>query len=40
LDQLYDLIARGKIQDGKTVIGLSLFKARAERGEIPGDFFG
>jgi ADP-ribose pyrophosphatase len=39
LEHLYDLIAKGIIQDGKTVIGLSLFKARAERGEIPGDFF-
>jgi len=40
LEQIYDLIARGIVQDGKTVIGLSLFKARLDRGEIPEDFFG
>ena len=40
LKQIYDLIAQGIIQDGKTVIGLSLFKAKLDRGEIPEDFFG
>lgn len=39
-DRVMGLIAEGVIQDGKTVIGLSLFKARAERGEVPSDFFG
>jgi ADP-ribose pyrophosphatase len=40
LGEIYNLIAQGIIQDGKTVIGLSLFKARLERGEVPGDFLG
>lgn len=40
LGEIYSLIAQGIIQDGKTVIGLSLFRARLERGEVPGDFFG
>lgn len=39
LDQVYDLISRGIIQDGKTVIGISLFRTRQERGEVPTDFF-
>jgi ADP-ribose pyrophosphatase len=39
LDRIHDLIVRGIIQDGKTVIGISLFRARQERGEIPSDFF-
>lgn len=39
-DQLHDMIAKGLIRDGKTVIGASLFRARMERGEIPDDFFG
>lgn len=39
LDKIYDLISRGAIQDGKTVIGISLFRAKQERGEIPDDFF-
>lgn len=34
-----DMIMQGAIRDGKTVIGLSLFRSRMERGEIPGDFF-
>ena len=38
-DGIHDLIAEGVIQDGKTVIGISLFRARRERGEIPEDFF-
>ncbi|MHC1742755.1 MAG: NUDIX hydrolase [Syntrophobacteraceae bacterium] len=40
LAKIYDLIAEGAIQDGKTVIGLSLFKARMECGELPENFFG
>ncbi len=40
LDAVMGLIADGVIVDGKTVIGLSLFRARSERGEIPPDFFG
>lgn len=39
LDRVQDLIMRGVIQDGKTVIGVSLFCAKRDRGEIPGDFF-
>jgi len=39
LDRVYDLISRSVIQDGKTVIGLSLFRVRRERGEVPPDFF-
>jgi ADP-ribose pyrophosphatase len=39
LDQIHDLIVKGVIQDGKTVIGISLFRAKSDRGEIPGDFF-
>ena len=39
LDQVHDLILQGVIQDGKTVIGLALFQAKLERGEIPSDFF-
>ena len=39
LDHVHDLILQGVIQDGKTVIGLALFQAKLERGEIPSDFF-
>ena len=39
LDRVYDLISQGIIQDGKTVIGISLFRTRLEQGEIPTDFF-
>jgi ADP-ribose pyrophosphatase len=39
IHRVYDLIVEGEIQDGKTVIGLSLFKAFQSRGEIPVDFF-
>lgn len=39
LADIHDLILRGAIQDGKTVIGISLFLARQLRGEIPGNFF-
>lgn len=39
LDRAYKLIADGVIQDGKTVIGICLFRARMEQKEIPADFF-
>ena len=39
LSDLQDLILRGDIVDGKTVIGISLFLARQQRGELPRDFF-
>ncbi len=39
LDEIDDLIVKGVIQDGKTVIGISLFRAKVKRGEIPEDFF-
>lgn len=39
LDQVLDLILKGEIQDGKTVIGISLFQAKQQKGEIPEDFF-
>jgi ADP-ribose pyrophosphatase len=37
--RVHDMIMSGRIRDGKTVIGLSLFKAKMERGEIPDNFF-
>ncbi len=37
--QVHDMIMKGKIRDGKTVIGVSLFRAKLEAGEIPEDFF-
>ena len=39
LEQVQDLILMGEIRDGKTAIGISLFRAKLERGEIPADFF-
>ncbi len=39
LDRIQELIAQGHIQDGKTVVGISLFRAKQEKGEIPEDFF-
>jgi hypothetical protein len=39
LRTVQDLILQGVITDGKTVIGVSLFLARHQQGEIPGDFF-
>ncbi len=39
LDHVRELIARGHIQDGKTVIGISLFRMKQEKGEIPEGFF-
>ena len=38
-EQVHDMIVRGEIRDGKTVIGLSLFRAKMEKGEIPENFF-
>ncbi len=38
-DQVYDMIMKGTIRDGKTVIGVSLFRNRMEKGEIPDTFF-
>ena len=40
LKQVLDMIMRGEIRDGKTVIGVSVFLAKLGRGEIPADFFG
>ena len=39
VDRVHDMIMSGRIRDGKTVIALSLFKAKMERGEITDDFF-
>ncbi len=39
VDKVFDLIVRGAIQDGKTVIGITLFMNKLERGEIPENFF-
>jgi len=39
LSRVQDLILDGVIADGKTVIGISLFLAKQQRGEIPLDFF-
>jgi ADP-ribose pyrophosphatase len=39
VQRVYDLIFDGVIRDGKTVIGLSLFKALQARGGLPADFF-
>jgi ADP-ribose pyrophosphatase len=39
VDRIHDMIMSGRIRDGKTVIGLSLFKAKMERKEIPDNFF-
>ncbi len=39
VDEVQELIHQGVIQDGKTVIGVSLFRTRSDRGEIPSDFF-
>ena len=40
LAQVMDMILRGRIKDGKTIIGISLFSVMREKGEIPSDFFG
>ena len=39
LDQVHDMIISGRIRDGKTVIGVSVFRAKMEKGEIPDNFF-
>ena len=39
LSRVQELILQGIIGDGKTVIGISLFLAKQQRGEIPRDFF-
>ncbi|MDR3567046.1 MAG: NUDIX hydrolase [Syntrophobacteraceae bacterium] len=39
LGEVHDMIMSGRICDGKTVIGLSIFRARLDRGEIPDTFF-
>jgi ADP-ribose pyrophosphatase len=39
LDKVFDLMMEGRIKDGKTVIGLSFFRTRFDRGDIPKDFF-
>jgi len=39
IDRVFDMILKGEIRDGKTIIGISLFLARQKRGEIPADFF-
>ncbi len=38
-DKVHDMITKGAIRDGKTVIGIALFRAKMERGEIADDFF-
>lgn len=38
ITDIHDMILRGAIQDGKTVIGISLFLAKQQRGEIPAGF--
>ncbi|MGC9967496.1 MAG: NUDIX hydrolase [Syntrophobacteraceae bacterium] len=38
-DQVHDMIMSGKIRDGKTVIGISLLRAKMDKGEIPDNFF-
>lgn len=39
MKEVQNLILKGLIQDGKTVIGISLFRLKQERGEIPEGFF-
>jgi ADP-ribose pyrophosphatase len=38
-DQVHDMIMSGKIRDGKTVIAISLLRARMDKGEFPDNFF-
>ncbi|NLI83389.1 MAG: NUDIX hydrolase [Deltaproteobacteria bacterium] len=40
ISEVQDLILKGVIQDGKTVIGISLFLARQKSGGIPEGFLG
>jgi ADP-ribose pyrophosphatase len=39
VERVQDLIVDGVIEDGKTVIGISLFKIRKERLQFPPDLF-
>jgi ADP-ribose pyrophosphatase len=39
LERVLELILQGAISDGKTVIGICLFLAKQQRGEIPQGFF-
>jgi ADP-ribose pyrophosphatase len=38
-DQVHDMIMSGRMRDGKTVIGVSLIRAKMDKGEIPDNFF-
>jgi len=38
-DQVHDMIMSGQIRDGKTVIAISLLRARMDKGEFPDNFF-
>jgi len=37
--QVHDMIMKGQIRDGKTVIGISVVRAKVERGEISETLF-
>jgi ADP-ribose pyrophosphatase len=39
ISEVNDMIMSGRIRDGKTVIGLSVFNSKMQRGEIPENFF-
>jgi len=39
LEKVSDLITNGSIQDGKTIIAISVFQVRKRRGELPAEFF-
>ncbi len=39
LSHVHDMIMKGEIRDGKTVIGISLFRAKLESGAISDSFF-
>ena len=39
VDQVHDMIMSGRIRDGKTVIAVSIFRAKMERREVPDNFF-
>lgn len=39
LTEVQNLILQGAINDGKTIIGISLYLAKHQHGEIPEDFF-
>jgi ADP-ribose pyrophosphatase len=38
-EEVLDMIVKGEIRDGKTVIAIALFRAKMENGEISEDFF-